>query len=175
MRVTKNLIETVVSAVMSDTPKEDYDTKIRAAVKALAVKSMPPAVAKAYKTHPTWIETRSSWYPAIGSVNHPSGGDDLDYKSDPVVMDLLAKAKLQADTRHKLRSQLLATLKGFTTVKALREGLPDLVKYFPVETATGYPLTVNTGDLLTALKGAGWQPKKEKANERSKVPTKAAG
>lgn len=175
MRVTKNLIETVVSAVMSDTPKEVYYTKIRAAIEALAVKSMPPAVAKAYKTHPAWIRTSSSWYAAIGSVNYPRGGDDLDYKSDPVVMDLLAKAKLQADTRQKLRSQLSATLKGFTTVKALREGLPDLVKYFPPEAATSYPLAVNTGDLLTALKGAGWQPKKEKENERKTVPAKTAG
>lgn len=163
MRLDKYAKSAIIRAIMEDVPKPDVKA-YRKTIQAEIVKLMSPAVRKVYKECPDALvkEYNSELY------------DGVDWDSRYVVVGNVPKDQFSAifkplsdaiRAREKVQSDLRGVVESASTLKRLKELLPEFVKYFPTETepAKNVPAIAN---LVTDLTKLGWPDKKKKVSAK---------
>lgn len=163
MRLTKNLREAFVRAVMDDVPEVDYQEKAEEAVTVFVVSLLPPAVAVIWNDkalRPYLGQERYGFYQNCHwTLTAPWFSHPEKVTSNPDLQALLSrlyKAHLeQTNRRLQLKNKLKAAAGGCSTVKQLKEMLPEFAKYLPEEVtpAKNLPAVAN---LVTDFMKAGW-------------------
>lgn len=132
MRLTNNLKNAIVRAIMQDVPKPKKENRHRT-VQATLVKAMSPACRKVYLANPSIFKT--TW---TGDTTY----DGLIYSTRDVVMGDAPKDVLQKllkpyeqedEAYRKAQQNLSIAVEGCTTLKQLKEAFPEFEKYLPTE------------------------------------------
>jgi hypothetical protein len=159
MKIGKWDKEAIVNAIMADVPKVDK-AKRKEEIQAAIVKAMSPEARKLYKTCPEALRTY-----CLGELIY----DGCTWNSRDVIMGDVGDAKRkeiikpyeEEDTkRHAARYALKAAIMACTTLKQLKDRLPEFDKYYPSaeKPITTLPALANVVSDLSKL---GW-PKGEK-------------
>lgn len=166
MRLTKTHREAFVARVMADLPRIDYQEQIQKIMLDHALAKLPAKVRALYdntELRPWVSQTYWSWWEHVReeslrtqlhvSVYVPANES---YSALPEEAKPLFTAwKDQLRRHHELQTSLIATVAGCSTLRSLRETLPQFAKYMPeVEEANRNPLAI-TG-VVDAFKAAGW-------------------
>ena len=162
MRLDKYAKSAIVRAIMADVPKPDVKA-YRKSIQAEVVKLMSPAVRKVYKECPEALvkEYNCDLY------------DGVDWESRYIVLGNVTKDQLNAackpledaiKAREKVQSDLRGVVESASTLKRLKELLPEFVKYMPTEAepSKNRPAVAN---LVTDMVKLGW-PDKKKASAK---------
>lgn len=158
MRLDKYAKSAIIRAIMADVPKPDV-VAYRKSIQAEVVKLMTPAVRKVYKECPKALtaEYVSDLY------------DGSDWESRYIVLGNVTKTQL-ADAckplelaiaaRNKVERDLKGVVESTSTLKRLKELLPEFVKYFPTEAEPSKNLPA-VANLVTDMVKLGWPAKKK--------------
>lgn len=156
MKLTKNLREAFVRAVMADVPRIDYREQMQKVATAAAVSMLPVPVAVAYKQFPDYIESRNVWagslyfsVPAAGNVVFPP-------EVEEELSRLGALNDAQDESRSALRTKLTAAANSVTTRKALANLLPEFEKYLPADDRTATLNLPAVTNVVADFVKAGW-------------------
>ena len=158
MKLNKYQKQAIVKAIMADTPKPDM-TKRRAAIQAGVVKLMSPAVRKVYKTAPEALRTHyvgNLCYDGTYWNDRNIVRGDVDEKD---INTITTPYQDEDEARYKAESNLRGAVEACSTLKQLKERLPEFIKYFPTEQAptSNLPALAN---VVADLSKLGW-PKGE--------------
>lgn len=159
MKLNKYQKESIVRAIMDDVPKPNV-AAVKKEVQEGIVKLMTPAVRKVYKETPEALT--KEYYSALY--------DDKDWNSRFVILGNVTKAQVdvlmeplnkQNRLRNDTRTRLEGVVKSCSTLKQLKDLLPEFVKYFPteVEPTKNVPAIAN---IVTDLNKLGWPKGKAK-------------
>ena len=148
-RLTKQLREAFVKAVMNDVPKPD-DEQCSKELQEILFKDMPECVQHTLRLYPGYLETscftvygigyRSSLYLRVKW--HTYEEESLSKEA----LAYLERIKNLIIERDKFEEKLTAAVTGCKTVKGLKDALPELEKYCPDDTPTvkaGLPVVAN--------------------------------
>jgi hypothetical protein len=150
-KLTKYDKQVIVRAVTADVPF-DNDAVKKAAQDAI-VKAMSPEVRKVYKTHPTALRSKSTYDISERECAVLIVGD-VDY-------DEVLKPFVEAKEKRKATlNQLEAIIESCSTLKQLRERLPEFESYFPVE-GVATPNLPAVANLVADLVKLGWKGAKK--------------
>ena len=158
MRLDKYAKLAIVRAIMADVPKPDVKA-YRKSIQAEVVKLMSPAVRKVYKECPKALTAEyvsdlydgvdwQSRYIILGNVTK----DQLNNVCKPLDDAIRARAKVEHDLKNIVEST--------STLKRLKELLPEFVKYFPTEAEPSKNLPA-VANLVTDMVKLGWPDKKK--------------
>ncbi len=157
MKLTKNLREAFVRAVMADVPKVDYREQLQKAATAAAVNLLPAPVAAAYKQFPDYVVTRhvriGAQYFCLPSAD---GNPDFPIGVQQELARLEALREAQEESRKALRTKLNAAANSVTTRKALAELLPEFEKYLPADERTATLNLPAVANIVADFVQAGW-------------------
>lgn len=159
MKIGKWDKEAIVNAIMADVPKVDKK-KRKEEIQAAIVKAMSPEARKLYKTCPEALRTY-----CIGELIYDGCtwssrdviiGDVKELKRD----EILKPYKEEDQQRYNTKQSLKAAIMACTTLKQLKERLPEFEKYYPTaeKPVTTLPALAN---VVADLSKLGW-PKGEK-------------
>lgn len=128
-----------------------YLCKPFVAHRVLLVKAMAPEVRKAYKARPKAI-SHSNIYGLSSRTNFFMPVADL---TEAQVRVVLKEFFEPIEAKMKAKASLEAVVKGVTTLKQLKEALPELEKYMPQESVAtaNLPATLAVAELVKA----GWK------------------
>jgi len=158
MKLNKYQKQAIVTAIFNDMPK--IDTEKRAAeIKAAIVKAMSPEVRKAYKTMPHALRREPVYYcdPNRGWSTHTVVGD-----VDEKTLDAITKPyRDEENARTELYQKLKGVVESCTTLKKLKELLPEFEAYFPTEAEPTKNLPA-VANLVTDMMQMGWPKDKRK-------------
>ena len=159
MRLDKYMKSAIIRAIMADVPKPDV-VAYRKSIQAEVCKLMTPAVRKVYKECPK----------ALASEYVSDLYDGSDWESRYIVLGNVTKEQLQAackpfndavTAREKVQNDLRGIVESTSTLKRLKELLPEFVKYFPTEAEPSKNLPA-VANLVTDMVKLGWPDKKKK-------------
>jgi hypothetical protein len=158
MKLNKYQKQAIVKAIMADTPKPDM-TKRRAAIQAGVVKLMSPAVRRVYNTTPKALQTHYVGYLCYDGTNQNDRDivkGDADEKD---ISAIIAPYEAEDEARREAEGNLRGVVEACSTLKQLKERLPEFIKYFPTEQAptSNLPALAN---VVADLSRLGW-PKGE--------------
>lgn len=163
-RLTKTMRQAIVRAVMADIPKVDYFEKERIIKERAAYRQMPLEVKAVYDKpglHKYLSEGSESTSLQTIKGRHAyqyfRGCPDiiaLNEKERTEIGALQKRMHEQERSRAAAEGSLSSSLEGFTTVKALRDAMPELAKYLPNESEPTKNLPAVTG-VVDILKAAG--------------------
>lgn len=166
MKLTNAIRDRFIKAAMSDVPKTDYQEKANALTKEWLESQMAaifPGVDMA-KAEP-WLEQRSVYMPGSLRPLYTFSPDYHILKSNVKLWAKLEAIARDMDEQAKRRDQLEEQLRGCaysaSTVKALRDLLPEFAHYLPDEATPAKMLPATTG-VVKAFHAAGW-PKKSQS------------
>ena len=175
MRLTNNLREAFIRAVMDDLPLVDHKEEIRKLAYEDIVNQLPPAIAKIYNDKSTrdWIKTNYCSYGSV-SITVPSlcSGYTADKpKPTPEAQIKVNALKAANDAANSLVSELRTKLHGAaygcTTRKQLAELLPEFDSYLPDDdtkaTKVNLPVAAN---IFSDFVKAGWPKTKKHLNKQ---------
>lgn len=163
MRLTETIRESVINAVLQDTPDIGREIK-EAAAKALlghAVASLPPKLRAVWDDPDLrgYLSTANYYNHCFIGVSVPQG-----CKLTKEQLDAYHEAAAKYDDlkreRYAMKNKLYGALKGFTTTKAAIAAMPELEKYFPTEAQATKNLPAVDG-VIADLTKMGW-PKDKK-------------
>jgi hypothetical protein len=185
MRLTKNLKDAFILAVMGDVPKIDYVEKIKQTLEKAAIRYLPKEVGELLKKESTrgYVTVlhlniysifttphgilRSKF--SIGSilvhgkdVPGASASDRHPFITKHVFEELrkfVEEGNLQLAKRNQLEGKLRSITDSVTTCKSLAEALPELRKYLPQDTEyspVNRTLPVVIHTMAQDLQEAGW-------------------
>jgi hypothetical protein len=152
---------------MDDVPAPDEE-QCNKEFAAIIEKHMPDSVRDVYHTCPEWLDTRTANVTAdsnvVGYRDCNEGAVYLRYYWNrwgqeclpDEARDYIAKLEDILTQRIKFKQKLGGIISSITTVKALKEALPELEKYAPDDTPepkTGLPAVAN---LMADVIAAGW-------------------
>lgn len=159
MRLTKTLREAFVRAAIADVPQIDYQTRICDEAMKFAVSLLPKEAQVVYAKYPNLIKTDSVYLG--GQYIHLPGDAEFNTEQKAQLEALTEQRKEQSEAIDELRIKLGGVANSVHTVKALKELLPEFVKYLPDETkvSTNLPAIAN---IISDFVKAGW-PDKQKA------------
>jgi hypothetical protein len=169
MKLTNNIREAFVRAVMADVPAIDYAEQIRKLVHEDAISQLPPKVRAIYKDAATahFVNvTHWSQYTDT-SVAVPAGRGTsfkLSVETKAKVDELQAQGKDQRTKRNDLKARLEAVAASVTTRKALAEALPEFEKYLPADEAAALRTVPVIANVVADFVKAGW-PKGSKSKQ----------
>ena len=166
MKLTKYQKQAIVRAITNDIPEIDVQ-KRREKVQAAAVAAMSPSIRKVYKTMPHALRTEYEhlMYDGQDYATRKLVVGDL---SDEQVAEILEPFTQEERARTEAIGKLGMLVEGCSTLKQLKEALPECEKYLPQEGAkTQYPVVV--ANVVTDLMKLGW-PKG--SNNQQAVETK---
>lgn len=162
-----------MSAALADVPSVDYQEQIQKLCLKAAVDALPEKVQSIYEDvrfrdyihiDHTYRRLPSGGYINVPVPCMPQDTSWLTPALEKKVSDLMNKSNDQLNKQSQLRQKLKAAAYGCTTVKQLRELLPDFAKYLPEEVSSGSSsrsLPVVT-DIVESFRQAGW-PKDQAA------------
>lgn len=122
----------IIKAIMADVPQPDR-VKRRAAIQAEVAKLMSPAVRKIYNTTPSALRTQY-----VGDMCY----DGMSWQSRDVIAGDVKESDIKAicesykaedDARYKAEESLVGAVNACSTLKQLKERLPEFEKYYPTE------------------------------------------
>jgi hypothetical protein len=153
MKLDKYQKQAVVRAIMADVPKPNR-AKRRADIQAEVVKLMSPAVRKVYNATPEALRTQH-----LGDVIYDGSWSSRDIITGDVHPDAVAvicQPYVDEDhARHKVEGNLKAVVDGCSTLKRLKDRLPEFIEYFPTEEAPTANLPAIT-NVVADLSKLGW-------------------
>jgi hypothetical protein len=160
MKLNKFHKQAIVRSIMADVPKVDK-AKRRAAIQAEVVKLMSPAIRKIYNTVPFALRKQH-----IGDLiyNGTSWNESDIIAGDVAEKDIKAICepyKAEDEARYKAERSLAGVVEACSTLKQLKERLPEFTKYYPTEEAPTANLPALT-NVVADLSKLGW-PKGAKA------------
>jgi hypothetical protein len=176
VRLTNEIRDAFVSAVMNDVPQDDKATMQIEAHKIVldaALAKTPAAVRKLWveSADRVWIQTNTHSFrhkrqSCFDGVAYPADNRYAALQLSPkdqARVDALCDAVIASDEkRAKLRSTIRATAYGFTTRKQLAEALPEFAKYLP-EALPPVDRTVPVlANVVAEFVQAGWPKGKKK-------------
>lgn len=153
MKLTKYQREAFVRAVMDDTPRLN-DDQTKTDLQAALVKAMSPAVRKVYREAPGALKTKHT-YDLFDRNGHTFIVGDANF--DEVAKPWFDKVQQRKDARR----QLQGVADGCTTLKQLKQLLPEFEQYMPTEEAPTKNLPV-VANVVSTLVNLGW-PKEVQA------------
>lgn len=173
MKLTNNMRDAFVSAVLQDVPEVDYNEQFAKIAVTHCLSKLPKEIVKVYNSNSLRgflnleiVRVRAEWYASEVSAAVPL------YDSYSVVRAALAdmaevqaitKAKQeQADRFTKLREDLTAAINSVKTLKQALEVLPEFAKYLPQpddKPIKFAPAVI--ANLAANLTAAGWPKDKE--------------
>lgn len=179
MRLTKLHREAFVRRVMQDVPQVDYAEELRKVVLNAFVQALPEPVRQVWNNpeHRFFInlETWSSGSydpPRYFSVQVPclrNGPRGLPEPAPQQVRDIVAKWREQQRSMESLENRLLAVAQGCSTLKSLKEQLPEFEKYMPTEETKTYGVPA-LANLAADFIKAGWPKDKKPPEPPKEVP-----
>lgn len=165
MKLTNTMRDAFVRQVMDDVPQMDYDEQIRKAAVKAALSLVPPVVKKAWEDKESngFVETTTIYGSTIPS---PRGWTDKDVyhnkvREVPELKELVNKRDAQRDSRRALTEKLRSVAYSVTTVKMLKEAMPEFAKYLPADQPTAVRTLPVVANVVNELVKAGW-PKDQK-------------
>ena len=148
MKLTNYLRDSFIHSVSNDTPKPMFDVE---AAQAAAVKLMHPKVRSIYKDE----ELRKSL------VSHQkyftSDGYHRVVLGNVAQEDVFGPHEAAIKARDDAMYMVKSVAYGCTTLKQLREQLPDLVAHMPTEDGAKITNLPATTGVMDALKAAGFK------------------
>lgn len=159
MKLNKYQKQAIVTAIMADVPAVNVSAH-RKRMQDGVVKLMSPAVRKVYKESPDALTTRyfSDLYDGVswGSRNLVVGNvpeEETNKLYEPLEQEVRA--------RHALYCKLKGVIESCSTLKKLKELLPEFEAYFPTEDAPTKNLPA-VANLVTDMMQMGWPKDKRK-------------
>jgi len=154
MKLTKLHKETIVRAIMQDTPPIDKVKRAEAII-AEVVRAMSPEVRKLYKTKPDALRRRSVAY-----TNQYSNWQDVVVGdvTEEQIKAITEPYKKQEQERSDMHRKLTAAFEGINTLKQALTTFPELKKYYPTEAEPTKNLPA-LANVMADLSKLGW-PKK---------------
>ena len=154
MKLTNYQKQAVVRAITNDIPEIDAK-KRREKIQAAAVAAMSPSIRKVYRTMPHALRTKYEYLMYDNEGNSESRLLIVGDLSGEQVQEILKPFQEEAQARAEAIDRLRKLVHGCSTLKQLREALPECEKYFPQEgTKTQYPVVV--ANVVTDLMKLGW-------------------
>ena len=163
MKLNKYQKQAIVTAIMADVPKVDVATH-RKRMQDGVVKLMSPAVRKVFKESPSALKTRyfSELYDGVGwGSRELIVGDVSEVETDKLYGPLEAAVRERLAVYQKLKG----VVDGCTTLKKLKELLPEFEAYFPTEDAPTKNLPA-VANLVTDMMKLGWPEGKTKGESK---------
>lgn len=153
MKIDKYQKQAIVKAIMADVPAPDKD-KRRADIQAQIAKLMSPAVRKVYKTIPSALRVQYA-----GDVIYNGSRESRDVIVGDVpskaVEEILQPYMAEDHARWKAQGDLEGVINGCSTLKMLKDRLPEFIKYFPTEEAPTANLPA-LANVVAELSKLGW-------------------
>jgi hypothetical protein len=170
MRLTNNIRDAFVRAVMQDVPKIDFDEQARKLVLDDSAGQLPPkikALVRSAETAP-FVRTADYWtnmtdlgiyraYAATGDTYKPRAETLLKLK------ELNDAKRAQEATRSALRARLKSVALGASTRKALADALPEFEKYLPADEPAAVRSLPVVANVVADFVKAGWPKGKQPA------------
>ena len=130
MKLTKLHKESIVRAIMQDTPPIDK-VKRAEAILAAIVKAMSPEVRKLYKVKPSALRHATVPYTNI----HRSWGDEMPVGdvTREQIKEIVAPYEKQINERKEMENKLVGAFEGIRTLKQAETTFPEFKKYYPTE------------------------------------------
>ena len=147
MKLNQYTKDAIVRAIMADVPETNGE-KIKADIQAALVKAMSTTARKLYKENPNALREIYVANIGLGYRTTFIGGDA---DKDVVLKPWIDAYNAKMNTRNSLREAVY----GCSTLKQLKDRMPEFIKYFPTEAepTKNLPAVVNVLPALTAL---GW-------------------
>jgi hypothetical protein len=164
MKLTKLDRSTFIDRAMADVPVIDFRGQGESVMRKRVMAIAPIAVQNAAVRHADYIVTSQLFSP-VGYFQ-VRGAPDSIYSQESVI-ELIGKetwdeiqafenkAREQDEMLERLEAQLRGVTNACTTLKALREALPEFVRYMPVEHEKGSNLPA-LANVVTDFMKAGW-------------------
>ena len=152
MKLTNYLREAFVRSVMQEIPKPDYD-KLRAELQTALYAAMSADVRRVYRKNPKALADAYTGFSG-DRMNRRYVVGDADFKQVFALFDQPNVA------RYEFQRKLESTVKGFTTVKQLRDAYPELAHHLPDENKATASLPAQA-NLVAEMVALGWTPKGE--------------
>lgn len=149
MKLTNAIKDSIIYAVMKDTPEEYSREQARNDAEIICVQCMPLKVRELWERKETrqWVKVEY----ANGIEGYiPSGGT-----SHPEFVAIIARSRASARARDELRKHVRNVVYQFSTDKQMRESIPELDIYIPKVEKKIEQLPIVTG-LVDELKKAGF-------------------
>lgn len=153
MKLNKYQKQAIVNNIMADVPHVDIATHRKRVVEGV-IKLMTPAVRKVYKETPT----------ALNTYYVPNLYDGVDWNSrmlyvgnvtEEELKPLLAPLEEAVKQRDATYRKLQGVIEACTTLKKLKELLPEFEQYFPTEAEPTKNLPA-VANLVTDMMKLGW-------------------
>ena len=167
MKLTNNMRDSFVTAVMADVPHVDFETRIRDAVNMAHAAALPAPVKKMLADEDL-REYLGERYASIARVDGAPPGVHISFRlsapSDDWLEDLVANASrdlikqwaAQEETHISLSQKLRAVARTSTTVKQLRDAFPEFAKYMPADEAEACRTLPAVANVVADFVKAGW-------------------
>lgn len=159
MKLNKYQKQSIVTAIMADVPAVDVAAH-KARIQGEIVKLMSPAVHKVYKESPKALRNycASELYDGESWLSRNIIVGDI---TDKEVEKLLEPLRKEAAARYEMNRKLTGVVDSCTTLKKLKELLPEFEAYFPTEEEPTKNLPA-VANLVTDMMQMGWPKDKRK-------------
>jgi hypothetical protein len=145
-------------------PQVDYDEQIRKAAKEGSLSLMPPDVLKAYKKHPEFFETTGRHLGNVGYYYLPIPSDmELPQTVFAEITRLYDLKAAQDRNRKELKQKIEAAANACTTLKSLKDMLPEFEKYMPADEPAACRTLPAVQNVVADFVKAGWPKNATKA------------
>lgn len=157
MRLTKNMRTAFVRAAMDDVPQVDYHAQLQKIATDAAIAMMPPTVLAAYKKHPEFFQRTGQHITGVGHYYLPIPSNmNL---SSAAVEEMQRVDKLKDAQRNSLKaleSKINGAASACTTLKALKDMLPEFEKYMPADEPAACRTLPVVQNVVADFVKAGW-------------------
>lgn len=178
MKITNNMRDAFVRAVLQDVPTVDYNAEFKNFAVELCLARLPGEIVRIYKNNSLrgflkfeTVNIRAEYYESEVSAALPLYDTYSTVKADlaatPEVQAITKAKQAQADRLCQLRQDLRAAIQSVSTVKQALELLPEFAKYLPKpddKPIKFAPAVI--ANLATNLTAAGW-PKDQKKEAKA--------
>jgi len=154
MKLNKYQKQAIVSSIMADVPKVDKD-KRRAAIQAEVVKLMSPTVRKIYNTIPSALRKQHVGDLIYNGTNWNERDIIAGDVAEKDIKAICEPYKAEDETRYKAERSLAGVVEACSTLKQLKDRLPEFTKYYPTEEAPTANLPA-LANVVADLSKLGW-------------------
>jgi len=154
MKLNKFQKQAIVRSIMADVPKVDR-AKRRATIQAEVVKLMSPAVRKIYNTAPFALRKQHVGDLIYDGVNWDARDVIAGDVAEKDIKVICEPYKAEDDARYKAERSLTGVVEACSTLKQLKDRLPEFTKYYPTEgvSTANLPALAN---VVADLSKLGW-------------------
>lgn len=160
-RLTKALREKIVSAIVQDIPKIDYNEKARIYVQADAIRSLPPKVREVYddeKLRP-YIAEGNVYLRIFGGIRVATNMYLMSEGTKEIIRAYNAAHEEQANNRRSMRNALLGLFNAVTTFDQALKKLPEFAVYIKrFDTTPTFDVSnLPVANIIPQLTELGWK------------------